>query len=149
MSINIQIRKANNFDIKTISDFNIRMALETENKILKKEIISKGVEHMINNEHLGFYLMALVDGEIVGSLMVTTEWSDWRNGLFWWIQSVYIIKEYRRKGVYSALYNYVKKISKNENICGYRLYVEKDNIIAQKTYENLGMKKTHYLLYET
>jgi ribosomal protein S18 acetylase RimI-like enzyme len=148
MNSELKIRKATKSDIKTIAQFNINMALETENKELPQEIITKGVETLINNAHLGFYLMAEKDGKIVGSLMITTEWSDWRNGLFWWVQSVYVIKEYRRQGVYSALYDYVKKLSEKEQVCGYRLYVEKENKIAQKTYENLGMHKTDYLLYE-
>ena len=148
MNSELTIRKATKSDIKTIAQFNINMALETENKELPQEIITKGVETLINNAHLGFYLMAEKDGKIVGSLMITTEWSDWRNGLFWWVQAVYVIEEYRRQGVYSALYDHVKKLSKKEQVCGYRLYVEKENEIAQKTYENLGMHKTDYLLYE-
>ena len=148
MLINLIIRKANQADITTIADFNIKMALETENKILPEEIITKGVESLIKNKHLGYYLMAEVDGKIAGSLMVTTEWSDWRNGLFWWIQSVYVIEEFRRQGIYSALYKHVKELSETENVCGFRLYVEKENIAAQKTYENLGMVQTHYYMYE-
>lgn len=145
---NLKIRKANKSDIETIAQFNINMAMETENKVLPREIITKGVETMINNPHMGFYLTAEVEGQIAGSLMVTTEWSDWRNGLFWWVQSVYVVEEFRRKGIYSALYKYVKDLSKDENVCGFRLYVEKENTVAQKTYENLGMVETHYLLYE-
>ncbi len=148
MLSNMHIRKANKSDIQTIADFNIKMAMETEGKVLPEEVITNGVTHMICNEHLGFYLIAEIKDKIVGSLMVTTEWSDWRNGFFWWIQSVYIIPEFRRKGIYSSLYNHVKKTSQSENICGFRLYVEIENNIAIKTYENLGMEKTHYFLYE-
>lgn len=148
MSLNLKIRKANSSDIETIAQFNINMAMETENKELPRPIITKGVETMINNPHLGFYLIAEIDGIIAGSLMVTTEWSDWRDGLFWWVQSVYVIEKYRRQGIYSALYNYVKELSASENVCGFRLYVEKENIIAQKTYEKLGMEQTHYYMYE-
>jgi|SRR6056297_3954925 len=148
MKSTLSIRKATKSDIETIAQFNINMALETENKVLPREIITKGVETLINNNHLGFYLMAEKDSKVVGSLMITTEWSDWRNGLFWWVQSVYVIKDYRRQGIYSALYEHVKKLSKKEPVCGFRLYVEKENKIAQKTYETLGMYKTGYLLYE-
>ncbi|MBN2280689.1 MAG: GNAT family N-acetyltransferase [Candidatus Marinimicrobia bacterium] len=144
----MEIRKANEKDIDTIARFNINMALETENKSLHKEIITKGVETMIQNPCLGFYLMAEIDGKIAGSLMVTTEWSDWRNGFFWWIQSVYVEKEFRRQGVYSSLYHHVKKLSESEKVCGFRLYVEKENFIARKTYEKLGMSETHYRMYE-
>jgi len=148
MSINLHIRKAEIRDLDTIVDFNIKMALETENRVLQKAIITNGVKKMLENEHLGFYLIAEVSNQIVGSLMITTEWSDWRNSLFWWIQSVYVIKEFRRKGVYSSLYKYIKQLSAQKDVCGYRLYVEKENKAAQKTYEKLGMKETHYLLYE-
>lgn len=148
MNTGLTIRKAMTSDIETIAQFNINMARETENKVLPREIITQGVATLINKPHLGFYLIAEKEGEIVGSLMVTTEWSDWRNGLFWWIQSVYVVKEFRRQGIYSALYERVKKLSKAERVCGFRLYVEKENEVAQSTYEKLGMKETHYLLYE-
>lgn len=148
MSDNLFIRKANKSDIEIIAQFNINIAMETENKTLPREIITKGVETLISNSHLGFYLIAEIDGKIAGALMVTTEWSDWRNGLFWWIQSVYVIEEFRRKGVYSALYKYVKELSVTENVCGFRLYVEKENKIAQQAYKKLGMYETHYRLYE-
>ena len=104
---------------------------------------------MIANPSHGFYLVAEKDGEIAGSLMVTTEWSDWRNGVVWWVQSVYVRDEYRRQGIYRGLYEEVKTLSNNdESVCGFRLYVEKDNVNAQKTYESLGMIETDYLMYE-
>jgi len=88
-------------------------------------------------------------GEIVGSLMVIFEWSDWRNGFFWWVQSVYVKPEYRRRGVFKKLYEYVRRAaSERDDVCGLRLYVEKDNDMAQTVYGRLGMKKTNYRLYE-
>ena len=93
--------------------------------------------------------MAEQHGQVVGSLMVTTEWSDWRNGVFWWVQSVYISPDYRRQGIYGQLYAQVKTLAEQQqNVCGFRLYVEKENVIAQKTYASLGMEQSHYLMYE-
>ncbi len=93
--------------------------------------------------------MAEVEGVIAAALMVTSEWSDWRNGFFWWVQSVYVKKEYRRQGLYSEMYRFVKsEAGRRPDVCGFRLYVEKDNLSAQKTYAALGMERTHYRLYE-
>lgn len=145
----INIRQALPKDAQAIADFNSLMAQETEGKTLQPEIILGGVKNMLTNPAYGFYLVAEQDGQVVGSLMVTNEWSDWRNGLFWWIQSVYIVKETRRQGIYRQLYETVKTLAQqNTNICGFRLYVEKDNAQAQQTYQSLGMAATDYLLYE-
>lgn len=143
------IRRASLGDAEAIANFNINMAWETEQLKLKPEVILVGAKRLINDDSLGFYLVAETDNEIVGSLMVTTEWSDWRNGQFWWIQSVYIVPDWRRKGLYRGLYETVKNMAdENENVCGFRLYVENDNIIAQRTYDNVGMSQTHYKIYE-
>jgi ribosomal protein S18 acetylase RimI-like enzyme len=125
------------------------MAWETEQKQLDEDILTKGVSALIVDANKGFYLVAEQNDLVVGSLMVTTEWSDWRNGVFWWVQSVYITPEFRRKGIYAQLYTQVKALAEQQqNVCGFRLYVEKENLIAQKTYESLGMQPTHYLMYE-
>lgn len=146
----MNIRKATLNDLQAIVDFNQAMALETENKVLETAIISAGVKELLANPVRGFYLVAEHEAEIVGSLMVTFEWSDWRNGDFWWVQSVYIVPEKRRQGIYSALYQKVKSLAEqSDKVCGYRLYVEKENTKAQKTYEALGMAETHYLMYES
>jgi ribosomal protein S18 acetylase RimI-like enzyme len=143
------IRKADFHDLETIVEFNKSMAMETESKKLNHTTITDGVRAIMTNPSLGFYLAAIFDGEIIGSLMITTEWSDWRNGMFWWIQSVYILPEYRRKGVYRKLYEYVKKLAaKEKNVIGFRLYVEENNTSAQATYLSLGMSKTVYQLFE-
>lgn len=145
----IFIRYAETYDISVIIKFNRAMALETEKKELLPEVISKGVEKLLNNPYLGFYVVAERDNKIVGSLMVTTEWSDWRNGMFWWIQSVYVLPEERRKGTYTRLYKFIQEAAKkNPDICGFRLYVEKNNGLAKDTYEALGMNQTEYRLYE-
>ena len=145
----ISIRVANIQDVAALVDFNQSMALETENKKLDSAILSKGVGELIADPNKGFYLVAEQNSQVVGSLMVTTEWSDWRNAVFWWIQSVYIVPQSRRQGIYALLYTKVKELAqKNGNICGFRLYVEKENTIAQRTYEAMGMKQSHYLMYE-
>lgn len=147
----MKIRQASKADLDAIVHFNQSMALETEGKNLDSETLSSGVNAVLTDPNKGFYLVAEdQQNTIAGSLMVTLEWSDWRNGNFWWIQSVYVVPEYRRKGVYSALYQKVKQLAEQTNgVCGYRLYVEKDNLVAQKTYQKLGMKPTYYDMYES
>ena len=145
----ISIRHAEEKDLNHIIEFNIAMALETENKVLNPEIISKGVNNLFKNSQFGFYIVAEIKGEVCACMMTTTEWSDWRDGLFLWIQSVYVKPEFRRRGIYTKMYEFMKKNAFTEsNICGCRLYVEKDNLTAQKTYRNNGMEQTDYLVYE-
>ncbi len=145
----IKIRLGYKKDAETIANFNILMAMETEHKKLPKNIITAGVKKILSNSQYGFYLIAEKNNQIAGSLMVTKEWSDWRNGEFWWIQSVFIKTEFRRQGIYKKLYAFVKsKAQKNPDVCGFRLYVEEENSIAMQTYESCGMIKTHYKMYE-
>ncbi|MEQ1836419.1 MAG: GNAT family N-acetyltransferase [Candidatus Nitrotoga sp.] len=145
----ILIRLAEMRDALAITEFNRAMALETEQKELIAEVISKGVDKLLNNPDLGFYVVAERDNEVIGSLMVTPEWSDWRNGLFWWIQSVYVKPNERRQGIYTKLYKFIRESANNNpSICGFRLYVEKTNILARNTYEALGMMETNYRIYE-
>ena len=134
---------------EVIARFNQAMALETENKVLEHDVILPGVMTMLLDGSLGFYLVALKENSIVGSLGVTFEWSDWRNGLFWWIQSVYVETEHRSEGVFSSMYKTVKTLAKEDSrSCGIRLYVEKKNDKAFYTYNRLGMQETHYRLLE-
>ncbi len=143
------IRLANKKDIDVITNFNIKMALETENKKLDYSTIFEGVNSLYHNPQYGFYIVAEKHDEILGSLMITTEWSDWRNGLFWWVQSVYVRVDARKQGIYRKMYEFVKSKAKdNPNVYGFRLYVEKDNIVAQKTYQSLGMEETSYKFFE-
>lgn len=143
------VRKANAADADSLVEFNIAMAMETEQKSLEREMIEPGVKAIFDHPEYGFYLVAESEDLIVGSLMITKEWSDWRNGLFWWIQSVYVIPEFRRKGIYRAMYQKVKTMAdRTGDICGFRLYVEKQNLAAQKTYASLGMEETHYKMFE-
>jgi ribosomal protein S18 acetylase RimI-like enzyme len=143
------IRQATIIDAAAIAEFNLKMAKETEGMDLIPEVINAGVCNMIKNPQMGFYLVAEEVNIIQASLMVTTEWSDWRNGLFWWIQSVYVQPQYRRMGLYSKLYDKVKTLAEEEsNVCGFRLYVENENVVAQKTYRDLGMQETDYQMFE-
>ncbi len=143
------IRKALSQDAKELAEFNINIAWETEAVELIPEVITAGVRHMLENPQLGFYLVVELDNGIQASLMITTEWSDWRNGDFWWIQGVYVRPDYRRQGLYRELYARVKELAEQDpSVCGYRLYVDRENINAQKTYQTQGMHETRYKLYE-
>lgn len=149
MKQQITIRKAKPSDSVSLIEFNIAMALETEEKQLKREEIEPGVKGLFNKPEYGFYVVAESDERVIASLMITYEWSDWRNGLFWWIQSVYVIPEFRRKGVYRKMYQKIREMAqKNGEVCGCRLYVEKENSAAQKTYASLRMSETHYKIFE-
>jgi GNAT superfamily N-acetyltransferase len=146
----MNIRLAKREDAAALIEFNQAMALETEGKKLDARILQSGVEAIFSAIDKGFYVVAeQTDGTIVGGLMVTFEWSDWRNNWFWWIQSVYILPEERGKKIYSRLYEFVKAQARTQkNVCGFRLYVEKENLRAQRVYEKLGMESSHYLMYE-
>lgn len=147
------IRRATSADAPALVAFNQGIARETEDRELPSEILTPGVEGMLAHPERGFYLVAEADGQVIACLMVTYEWSDWRNGMLWWIQSVYVQAQHRRKGIYKRLYQFVQQLaeeerSKGEKICGFRLYVEQDNEIAQATYGNLGMNQTPYRIFE-
>jgi len=149
MTKRIHIRRAVEEDIPLIVQFNQDMAWETEALELENEILHEGVTALFNDPTKGFYVVGEIDNNVVGCLMITYEWSDWRNGMFWWIQSVYVKKAYRRKGVFKTLYNYVKTIQVDQHeAIGLRLYVDSDNFNAQKTYRELGMQRTGYQLFE-
>lgn len=144
----ISIRSATLSDAETLMQFNCNMAMETEGKTLDKAIVLPAVKAVFDDPSNGFYLLAEVDEVAAGSLMVTYEWSDWRNYNIWWIQSVYVGINYRRKGIYKALYNEVKNRAIAAGVKTIRLYVEKENTNAQLTYEALGMQQSPYLMYE-
>lgn len=148
-STTFNLRRADARDADALVEFNLAMARETEAKELAPEVLRAGVAHFIERPRYGFYLVAEDAGCVVGSLMVTYEWSDWRDGLFWWIQSVYVLPSHRRRGVYRRLYEHVKRLAAEApEVRGFRLYVEKENRAAQATYERLGMDETHYKMYE-
>ncbi|NOZ04059.1 MAG: GNAT family N-acetyltransferase [FCB group bacterium] len=149
MKRKLTVRRAHKSDIHALVKHNIALAAETEELHLDEKIVISGVEAVLNDPRKGIYLIAESDGEIAGQLMITNEWSDWRNGCFWWIQSVYVRPQFRKLGVYRALYQFVKELAQQEtSVCGIRLYVDKNNTTAQKAYFNLGMNESHYLLFE-
>ena len=145
----MRVRQATAADAPVLVEFNRAMALETEGKELLPEVIGAGVRALLANPAAGFYVVAESEGRVVGALLITKEWSDWRNGTFWWIQSVYVRPELRRQGVYKSLYRHVQSMAANDpGVCGFRLYVERENTRAQATYLSLGMKETHYRVFE-
>ncbi len=149
MNDSLAIRPAREADARTIAEFNQAMAQETEGLRLADAVIQAGVENLLRDPAKGRYFLAERDGAVVGQLLITYEWSDWRNGWFWWIQSVYVAPAARRGGVYRALYAHVTQAARDaRDVCGVRLYVDRDNLSAQRVYERLGMTRTGYLLFE-
>lgn len=147
MNYNISVGNAS--DISTIARFQVDMALESEGTELDMSLVVKGVTAAVEDEYKGTYLVARTDeGKAIGSLLLTREWSDWTNRWYWWIQSVFVTKEYRGKGVYRAMYEKVRSMAKEQNVTQIRLYVDKTNFPAQKVYKRLGMDECHYLMYE-
>lgn len=145
----MKIRQAAEADAATIVEFNRAMARETEDRELALGTITPGVARILADAALGFYLVAEAEGAVIGCLMITYEWSDWRNGLFWWVQSVYVDPAWRGRGVYRAMYGEAKARARAMGgVCGFRLYVEENNVAAQETYRRQGMEKTHYLMFE-
>jgi ribosomal protein S18 acetylase RimI-like enzyme len=142
------IREADLDDTQRIVLFNQAMARETEGRELDRKTLTKGVESLLKNPSRGRYFVAVKDEEVVGQVMVTTEWSDWRNGSVWWLQSVYVSKRHRREGIYRALHEHARETARSEKAIGIRLYVERDNLPAQETYRALGMDPSQYLMYE-
>lgn len=145
----VHIRLANKIDEDALVDFNQAMAVETEGKYLDPGVLRAGVAAVFQDEKKGFYVVVEDAGNIVGGLLITFEWSDWRSKWFWWIQSVYIVPAARGQNIYRRLYEFVKtKAEENGDVCGFRLYVEKENLVAQKVYERVGMESSYYLMYE-
>jgi len=149
MNAAIEVKFAGEEHLPCLVAFNRSMAKESEDKGLNEDVLERGVRHLLCQPDDGFYLVAECAGELAGSLMVTYEWSDWRNGRFWWIQSVYVRPEHRRRGVYRALHEKVRALARDDGrACGIRLYVERENTGAMATYNAMGMVETHYRLYE-
>jgi ribosomal protein S18 acetylase RimI-like enzyme len=147
--VKLAIRRAGVSDIEVVARFNEAMAWETEHLRLDRDRLRAGVAGLLGESDRGFYLLAEADGLVAGQLMITYEWSDWRNGVFWWIQSVYVDVGYRKLGIFKELYRRVETLAQEAgNVCGIRLYVERENVRAQGVYERLGMKKTAYEMLE-
>jgi GNAT superfamily N-acetyltransferase len=149
MNFNIMHRSAQPSDRDVIVDFQLAMARETEDVALDREVCTCGVAAVFADPALGRYFVAENDGRVVASLLVTNEWSDWRNGVVWWIQSVYVVPEARGRRVYAGLYEHVKQLAAADaNIRGIRLYVDRRNTSAQQVYTRLGMNGEHYQVFE-
>jgi GNAT superfamily N-acetyltransferase len=144
----VQVRAGVASDAETIADFNIKMAMETEHLRLDPPTVNAGVRAGLADAAKARYFVAEIDGRVVGQLMLTHEWSDWRNGDIWWIESVYVHPDHRGRGVFGTLYRYVAELARTEAVVALRLYVEKENANAKKTYEKLGMKMTCYDVME-
>ena len=145
----MRIRLARRRDAPALIAFNRAMALETEAKALLPEVISAGVRGLLARPASGFYVIAERNGEVIGALLITKEWSDWRNGEFWWVQSVYVLPAHRGRGVYRRLYRHIQRLAaRRHSVVGFRLYVDHDNARARRVYRSLGMKETRYAVYE-
>jgi GNAT superfamily N-acetyltransferase len=149
MNSSIIIRPATGDDCRTLAQFNVQLARETEDKHLDPEVVLRGVRHMLDRPGDGFYRVAEIGGQVVGCLMITFEWSDWRDSYFWWIQSVFVRADHRRRGVFHRLYQHVLLEARSKpDVCGLRLYVEHENRAARHTYEAMGMTPGRYSFYE-
>jgi ribosomal protein S18 acetylase RimI-like enzyme len=145
----IVIRPGTPADLDFVVECNTCLARETEDKQLDTAKLRPGVEAVLATPAKGRYFIAELDGRAAGQIMFTTEWSDWRNGFFWWIQSVYVMPHARRSGVFTALFRHLERLAREDvQVCGLRLYVDHANEAAQRTYRRLGLDATHYALME-
>jgi len=146
----MSIRLATITDAESIARFNSLLAEETEHLALDPHRLRQGVETLLRDPSKGIYYLAMHDGVPVGQIMITYEWSDWRNGTFWWIQSVYVEKSARGSGIFQSLFDHIHSLARERgDVCGLRLYVEKSNERAKRTYDRLGMKLSHYEMFES
>ncbi|MCX6928088.1 MAG: N-acetyltransferase [Verrucomicrobia bacterium] len=145
----MKVREAGLDDLPAIADFNLRLARESEDLCLDPARVEAGVAALLKDAAKGIYYVAEVAGAVAGQLMITYEWSDWRNGNIWWIQSVYVKPEYRRTGVFRALFEHLQNLARTRpDVCNLRLYAHADNVRARETYERLGMTRTKYEVFE-
>ncbi len=146
----ITVRPATADDLEAIVAGNLAMAEETEGRQLELETVRSGVRRLLADPSQGVYYLAELDGRVIGQLLITYEWSDWRDGMFWWIQSVYVAPAARRQGVYRTLHTWIERRARETpGVCGLRLYVDRQNTRARQVYARLGLQLTEYQLYET
>ena len=146
----VRVRPARARDATVIARFNRAMALETERRKLSRQRVLRAVKALLADPAKGAYFVAEFGNEVIGQLLITYEWSDWRNGNFWWIQSVYVAPAWRGRGVFKALHAHIEQLAmRRKHVCGLRLYVDEGNAKAKKVYARLGLKATHYELWET
>jgi GNAT superfamily N-acetyltransferase len=145
----IKIRPAVFTDVETIAQFNIALCRETEGRELDPVTVTNGVKRFVSESQRGRYFVAEIDGEVVGQAAHTFEWSDWRNGELWWIQSVYVHPAFRSKGVFRTLFMHIKELGEADvDCCGIRLYMERENDTARESYRRLGFSETGYVVFE-
>lgn len=144
----MKIRNARLSDAETIAKQNILLAQESEKIILKYDIVLAGVQALLSDNNKGFYIVAEEKGHVIGQMMITFEWSDWRNSTIWWVQSVYVQKQWRKKGVFVKLLQYVQDQARINQVHILRLYVHEHNTAAQKVYQKTGMEKQPYIFYQ-
>ena len=145
----IEIRQAAASDVETIAHYNIALCRETEGRELDPITVNHGVRRFVTEAKRGRYFVAVIDGQVVGQAAHTFEWSDWRNGELWWIQSVYVHPDYRGQGVFRALFSHIKEIGEAEvDCCVIRLYMERENETARESYLRLGFSETDYVVFE-
>ncbi len=144
-----EIRQAMSTDVETIAHFNIALCRETEGRELDPATVTNGVRRFVGESKRGRYFVAVSEGKVVGQAAHTFEWSDWRNGEIWWIQSVYVHPDFRSKGVFRGLFMYIKELGEADiDCCGIRLYMERDNDTARESYRRLGFSETGYVVFE-
>ncbi len=147
--MDIRTKKATPEDSDEIVDNILRMALESEGKALDRMTVTQAMERFLIDRSRGFYLLVLHDGRAVGQCMITTEFSDWRNGEYWWVQSIYVGKEHRRMGVLRTLLEETRRMAKEQgDVFGIRLYVDKENVNAIEAYRRLGLPPSHYMMLD-
>jgi len=143
------LRQAVLIDAPVIASFQIKMAWETERYKLNFDTVTKGVEVVLHDSNKGMYYVVEYEGNVIACMLITTEWSDWRNGTVLWIQSLYVETKHRQKGIFKMMYNHIKNmVLENENLKGIRLYVDKTNTKAVNVYNKMGMNSNHYKLFE-
>jgi ribosomal protein S18 acetylase RimI-like enzyme len=145
----MDIRPATLQDAKVIAEYNIALARESEGLVLDSAVVRSGVEAVLRDRSKGIYFCAVFEGNVIGQIMITYEWSEWRNGVFWWLQSVYVHAEHRSRGVFKSLLTHaVQEAAEAKQVCGFRLYVETHNENAQRAYQKLGFKNAGYHVFE-
>lgn len=146
----VWVRPLREADVPTIASFNAAMAFETERLTLSLDVVTRGIQKLLADPSKGFYRVAETSAGLAGQIMVTSEWSDWRCGYWWWIQSVYVAPAFRRRGVFRQLYDEVaREAALRDDVRGFRLYVERENHVAQSTYKALGMQPGKYVVFES
>jgi RimJ/RimL family protein N-acetyltransferase len=145
----ITVRRATPADLEVLAEFNMGIALETEGRRLDPSVLRAGVARVLEDPSLGFYTVAETGGAVVGCTLITFEWSDWRNGMIWWIQSVYVATHARGQGVFASIHRRLDEESRaTPGVLGFRLYVEEENHRAQEVYRRRGLERTRYIVFE-